>query len=229
MYILHQRHKRARTISALIVLAMLIGAGSVFGSQYLNTDTTISPTPAAIISTVQSPRASVKHINDPIFAFDVPMDWESFQPTDLTAGARSWRNTKDNKGVRAITLYLDAGIPATYAVNRVVALDPTGDRVTIDGNASDNCTSFTGNTSGSGAQQSPTGTAPSKWQGVTFICDVGNYLRNVVGTGSKGSTNATKLVGSSTGAHTVFITYTDSSASPDFGIFTDMLQSFRIK
>jgi hypothetical protein len=226
MYILHQRRKRAPIIATFVVVAVLAGAVAVFGKSYFATDTVIGPTPAAVVSTVHDSRSAQKHIDDPLFSFDVPHDWETFLPTDQTFATRSWRNTSDNKGVRVISLYLDS-VPPNFAVNRAVAIQPEGNRMTVSGDVSDNCTAFTG--SDQVGQASGSGKAPAKWQGVNFICDTGNYLRNVVGTGSTGTINTTKLTGPKTGAHNVFLTYTDSSASPSFSIFTDMLRSFELK
>lgn len=227
MYILHRRHKRIRTLTILVVLAVLAGSAAVFGKGYFSAETNIGPTPAAVVSTVHDTRSASKHINEAAFSFDVPNDWEPVQIPGLSAGTRSWQNTKDNKGVRAITLYLDS-VPADFAINRVVAVEVADNRMTVSGDVSDNCTNFTGS-GGQGSQASNAGKAPAKWQGVNFICDTGNYVRDVVGTGSAGTLNATKLVGPTTGAHNVFLTYTDNSASPDYGIFTDMLQTFQLK
>jgi hypothetical protein len=227
MYILHRRNKRTRTITALVVVVLIIGAAAVFGKGYFTADTSISPTPAAVVSTIHDTRTTTKHIDDQLFSFDVPRDWEATQVSGLTAGSKSWQNTKDNKGVRVITLYMD-NIPANFAVNRVVALRAESGRLFVDGSVSDNCTNFTGTSVASGPNAG-NGKAPAKWQGVNFICDTGNYLRNVVGTGSIDGLNTVKLTGQNVGAHNVFITYTDNSASPNFGIFTDMLQSFKLK
>lgn len=229
MYILHRRRQRPHVITAVVILIVLAGAGTMFGKDYFAAETTIGPTPAAVVSTVRDSRSAVKKINDPLYTFEIPQDWEAFQPAEQTTTAptsKSWRNTKGNKGVRVITLYLDS-VPVNFAVNRAVALRPEGSHLTVSGDVSDNCVAFTG--SDKVAQGSAAGKAPAKWQGVDFICDTGNYLRNVVGSGSAGAINSTKLSGPSAGAHSVFLTYTDSNASPSFGIFTDMLQSFELK
>ncbi len=226
MYILHHRRKPSHTVTAVLVLAVIVGAAALFAKSYLSDDTTIGPTPAAVVSTVKDNKTAVKHITDPLFKFDLPDDWEPVQLADQPTGSRSWHNTKLNKGVRIITLFMDS-VPANYAINRAVAIQPETNRMTVSGDVSDNCINFTG--SDKTAQASATGKAPAKWQGVDFICDTGNYVRNVVGTGSAGSINATKLVGSTAGAHSVFFTYTDNSSSPNFSIFTDMLQTFELK
>ena len=86
MYILHRRHKRTRTIALLGMLALIVGAAAVLGKGYFTAGTTISPTPAAVISTVHDTRVSTKHIDDQLYRFDVPHDWEATQITGLPAG-----------------------------------------------------------------------------------------------------------------------------------------------
>jgi hypothetical protein len=168
----------------------------------------------------------VKNFDNRLFSLDLPNDWEATIVEGAPAGSQSWRNTANNKGVRLITLYLDA-VPANFAINRVVAVEPVENHLTVLGDVSDNCINFT--TADKQASAATAGKAPAKWQNVDFICDTGNYIRNVVGTGSAKSLNAAKLTGASGGPHNVFFTYTDNSSSPNFGIFTAMLQSFKLK
>jgi hypothetical protein len=227
MYILHRRAKRTRTIVSLTVVGLLLLGGVWWGRQWLRPVSIVGSAPAAVVTHVQDPRTAVKHIDTPQVLFDLPPDWEAFTPTEAPAGGaasgQSYRNTANNKAVRVITVFVDK-LPANFAVNRVVPVTAAGDRLGVIDDVSDNCFNFTNHD-----QPSPTDTAPAKWQNVSFICDTGNRYRNVVGTASSGGINMIKLAGPSTGAHRLFVTYTDASASPDFGIFDTMLRSLRVK
>lgn len=240
MYILHRRTKRTRILAMLAVFVALFAFAVIVGKNYVKGETTIGETPAATVFKVYDSHSVLKHFDEPTFSFDLPRDWEATSLLNAPAGSRSWHNTADSKGVRLITLFVDT-IPPNFAINRVVAIQPMEDHLTVLGEVSDNCTNFTdaskqpANTNmtngiaASVATGTATGSSTAKWQGVNFVCDIGNYLRNVVGTGTAGSLNVTKLTGPVAGTHSVFWTYTDNSASPNFDIFTAMLQSFKLK
>jgi hypothetical protein len=172
---------------------------------------------------VSASRESPKTITEKFYTFELPHDWEAFQLEQAPPNALSWRNTADNKGVRVITVYLD-GAPANFAVNRVLPVQAAGERFGVVSDVSDNCTNFT-----EPLKPNPTDTAPAKWQNVSFICDTGNFARNVVGTGSAEGLNTVKLTGATMGQHSIFITYIDASGSPNFSIFTTMLRSFSLR
>jgi hypothetical protein len=114
-------------------------------------------------------------------------------------------------------------IPTALAINRLLAVQSSGDKMTPVGMVSDNCTNFTDKATESAA----TGTAPAKWNGVNFICDMANYERDVVATGSSGGINMVTL-SSKSGTHQVCLVYTDNSIDPDYSVFTDIVQSFTL-
>jgi hypothetical protein len=70
---------------------------------------------------------------------------------------------------------------------------------------------------------------PGKWQGVNFICDLPNYLREVAGTGSADGINMVSVTGPAGGKHAYFFTYTDHTVQPDFSIFRTIISSFQAK
>lgn len=228
MYILHRLPKRDHTLrSVCIALLVLvtIGAGVWYGRQFFKSDTKIGTTPKAVVTKVVDKRGAPKHIDLPAFSIDLPHDWEQFERTDnpIFKPTYSWRNTAENKGVRQIDMFLDS-TPQAMAVNNIMPVEAAGNHV-VPASASDNCANFTPKT----AENQRDGKGPSKWQGVDFICDTGNYVRHVVGIGASGGpTNTVKLTGAS-GAHSIFLTYTDATATPDDGIFSEALQSLKLK
>ena len=90
-------------------------------------------------------------------------------------------------------------------------------------NVSDNCATFTP------ATNAATGVSTGKWQGTNFLCDEGNYERDVVGTASAQGINTLTLTGSTTGSHKVFLVYTNNNINPDFSVLYGILESFKLK
>lgn len=207
---------------AVGVLVLALGAGIYFSRDLFDTETVIGPTPAAVYSTVTDKRPPPKRIDEKSYSFSLPSDWEKFSLPDAKTGSQSWRNTQGNKGVRIITIFLDSPIQE-FAVNRVLPVEATADHFTLAGDVSDNCINFT--------SKQPDGKEkiPAKWQGADFICDAGNRFRNVVGIGANSAPQGVSLTSPTTGKHTVYITFTDSSANFNPSDFTEMTKSFRLK
>ena len=76
---------------------------------------------------------------------------------------------------------------------------------------------------------STTGKSPAKWESIDFICDSGNYQRDVVGSVSGDGLNNINLTGPTKGPHRYFFTYTDNNSQPDYAIFSEALKSFKAK
>jgi hypothetical protein len=99
----------------------------------------------------------------------------------------------------------------------------SGTGVSPLGDVSDNCTTFT---NGADSHQA---TQAAKWDGLPFLCDTGNYERDVVGIVSSDGSNTVKVTGTTGATHRFFITYTDNSPSPDYTVFTAALRTFQAK
>jgi hypothetical protein len=220
MYILNRRRKRTRSLLAVSLVLVGLGIGAFIVKGLLKTETTIGPPPAAVVSHVYDKRPAPKRFDERLFTFELPGDWEAFKPAESIAGTQSWRNTAGSKGVRVVTVYTDAAVQE-LAVNRILPVQVVGEKMSVAGDLSDNCVNFT--------KPTGTGKVQGKWQGVEFLCDTGNYVRNVAGVGAAGGINSVKLTGPTAGQHSIFITYTDNSPNPDYEVFTAMVQSFRLK
>ena len=223
MYILHSRRKHSRSLIVVAVLLVTLGVGAYMSRDLLDTETVIGPQPAAVYSTVTDNRPKPKQFDDKLYSFSLPGDWEKFTMTDALAGSQSWRNTKDNKGVRVITIYTDADL-RTMAVNRALPVEAAIDRFQLQGDVSDNCVSFTNQQPDNGQ-----GRVAAKWEGTDFICDTANRFRNVVGISGNASPLGLPLSGATSGKHSIFITYTDSTVNFNAYDFTNMIKSFRMK
>jgi hypothetical protein len=151
----------------------------------------------------------------------LPSDWKFISHQTSVYDIYTWHNTKTDPGVEQLQVYFDT-IPPSLGVNRVLPVQANADELTPT-TVSDTCANFTGNKVPGSAK------TPAKWDGINFLCDLANYERDVVGTSSSAGINTVTLTGPATGAHKLFFTYTDNGATPDFTIFTNAIQSFRLK
>lgn len=218
----YRRHKShiIRLLMGIITMAVLVAAVAWF---FRGTSSVTNPEP--VTHTVSSNEGATKGFDEGIFTFSLPVDWvvESHDAQQYTL-----QSTKKYFDNRTLNIYLDT-IPPNFALNRLLPVQIQGNTIQT-GTVSDDCRSFTGG-SISGAQQAQSlPNTPAKWQGISFICDLSNYNRNAVGTGSIGSPlNTITLLGPASGKHSFFFVYTDHNVNPDYNIFYAMLQSFRLK
>jgi hypothetical protein len=166
-------------------------------------------------------------VDEPTFGLTLPDDWKEIaregkpNPTSI-----QWRSTKKGGESRDLKIYIDK-IPETLAVNKVLPITIVGNKITV-GDVSDNCINF--NT----VKYNPKSTtkvveqAPGVWQNANFICDLGNYVRNVVGTAVVGG-NYKATFKTKAGKDVSFLfVYTDHTTTPDYQILTDTLTSFEV-
>lgn len=212
---------RKRRIVLLFVVVILVVAGVIAAKNYFKAGTTIGAPPAPVVTSVIDANAPNKLFDEGSFTIKLPSDWKFVSHQTAGYNIYSWHNTKTNPGVEQLQIYLDT-IPTSLGVNRVLPVQANGNQL-VPTTVSDNCSTFTGN-----KVPGPPST-PAKWEGVNFLCDLGNYERDVVGTSSTNGINVVKLVGPTTGAHNLFFAYTDNGPTPDFTIFTSVLQTFRLK
>lgn len=228
MYIMNRRIGGGHRAHIVMVGLLIVGgiAGSAFAAkQYLQADTQISPPPPPVVSKVLGAANETREFNAGPVTLQLPKDWEQFTPQDAQAGSHSWRNTKGNKGVRVLTIYIDV-VPRTPVYNRILAVDPAGDRMIPLGSVSDNCTNF----AESGRVQNGAGgngQAAARWEGVQFTCDTAMYSRNVVGISSTEAPGLVRLAGSN-GPHQLAVIYNDADATPNHNLFVSAVESIRL-
>ncbi|HET9174701.1 MAG TPA: hypothetical protein VFN56_05505 [Candidatus Saccharimonadales bacterium] len=188
----------------------------------MHTTTTISPAPPAVVQTVQDSSKPVQRFTESTFSLSLPAGWVfDTHRTDAGQNIYSWKSTDNKSAGREILVYVDTPVP-TLGVNRAVMVQASGDKLAVTGDVSDNCAGFTSATAGA-----PSISSPAKWQGLDFLCDLGNYERDVVGTVSSDGINTVVLTGATSGAHHYFFTYTDNNIQPDFSPFLSALQTFQ--
>ena len=215
-------HSHRKFYSVLGGFIVLIAVALLLAWHFIKPTPQISAPPAVATTHVSYDTTKLKTFDEPLFRIALPDDWKPIvRNTDIPQPVFSWQGTvKDNKS-RWLSVYIDEDV-STLAVNRELSVQATDTSINVLGDASDNCTTFTGS-----AVQSH-GNTPAKWQGIDFLCDSGNYERDVVGIASSDGLNTLKMTGSS-GTHKFFFTYTDNSVSPDYSIFINALKSLHLK
>jgi len=216
------KHSHRKIYISLAVFIVLVIVGSILAVHFLKTQTDLGATPPVVTTSVSYQTPQVKPFSEPQFTLSLPADWKSIPPSnEAPQPSYSWRGTSKENSARQLNVFLDKSV-STLAVNRELSIQGNGSTITVLSDVSDNCTTFTG-------PATPThGSTPAKWQGIDFLCDSGNYERDVVGIASPDGLNTVSLSGA-TGTHHFFFTYIDNSASPDYSIFTAALKSLRVK
>lgn len=165
---------------------------------------------------------STTRVKEPYFSFDLPRGWKEVDRKNTTnERSITWQSKVKKEDNRWLKLYVDV-IPVDLAVNRLLPIDVAGNTITYR-QLSDNCKNFTT------AKSNTTEPQASKWQGVSFICDLPNHVQNKIGTGTAGATNATTISGPEKGKHKYFFVYTDHNIHPDYQLFYSMLESFEAR
>jgi hypothetical protein len=210
----------AITISVLLV-GLLLGYWLITR----NSNTQLNNNDKPLISTVKAASQNTD-INEADFSLSLPGKWVLTQK-NWDARYRAWQwQLQDAKlaAGRWVRLYEDT-IPADYAYNYLLPLEANGDSLII-GQISGNCADFT-----TTAQTHNNGTiaAVAKWQQISFYCDYGNQVFQVVGTSSKEGINSVSLTGSSGHTHKFFFLYQDNNVTPDLNTLAGILATFRVK
>lgn len=215
-------HRRRKLYVWLIGFVCLLAIGVFVGAKLLRNDTHISRAPAPVVHTLDYNDTKTVSFNEPHFTIALPADWKLANSATTPYVTYRYQSTLAHEEARWLDIYVD-GVPAGFGVNRALAIKANGSQLLLDSDVSDNCASFTGPVAGQ-----PAIATPGKWQGVDFLCDLGNYIRDVVGTSSPEGPNTVTLTGAS-GPHHFFFAYTDNNASADYTIFTTALKTFRAK
>lgn len=227
-YHVGERHHGHRKLIAFFIFLVLLAATGYYGYQQLLKDTQATIVNSKGTSRSQEiPNSATVKFDQETFAFDAPADWKLIKhdpqgPYNLY----SYRATLKNADNRYLDIYVDR-LPQALAVNKAVAVRAQANKLT-HGLTSENCKDFV-NQSPAGAGAAKVLTAPAKWDGVEFICDLDATTRNVIGTSSPGSVNKVTLTSPASGPRPFFFVYTDNNYTPDYSIFYNILDSFTVK
>jgi hypothetical protein len=222
-YQLDKRTRHHRRFWITTGVLCVVGLGWFITYRLLHTTTTPSSTihNAPPVSTIYNSNSTAKvHIDRPLFTVDLPIGW---QATAVTANVNvpTYSFISPSAQAQRLDLYID-NVPHNMAVNRAVAVVAKGAGLDHE-NVSDNCATFTP------ATNAATGVSAGKWQGTDFLCDEGNFERDVVGTASTEGLNTISLTGPTVGSHKIFMAYANNNVNPDFAALYTILESFTLK
>lgn len=225
MYRLGERkHVRRRMYIWLGGLLGLLAVGAIIGVRMLHADTVIGNTPNVVTRTISYDAPKVQVFEGKTFQITLPSTWKAMPVDDTPIPTYTWHGTGTADNARWLDVYVDVSL-ADFSLNRVISVESNGPGLSVTSDTSDNCTSFTGGTSAGPTQTH----VQAKWQGVPFLCETGNYSRDVVGIVSGDGLNDVTVTGPLSGVHHYMFVYTDNSASPDYKIFSEALKSFMAK
>lgn len=219
----HKTH-RSHPVRWLIIVVLILGGGIWWGLKQLKPDTQI--TQAKVVTKKLETNDQTVTFHEGAFSIDLPKGWQFMsKQVDIYTIYHFRSALPGEDGNRLIDVYEDSDLP-NFAENRMLPVTATEDGgLSTDASLiSDNCTAYT---IGSLATQK-TVAAPAKWQDIQFLCDVGNTLRNVVGTGSTDGLNRVNVKTATSRPHHYFFTYTDNNYKPDFTVFTKAINSFKV-
>lgn len=221
---LHAHKPRRKHYLRWIILVLVLTGGVLFGLHSLKPDTKI--TTAKVVTKKLTGASATKNWHKGNFSLDLPQSWQFMSVQKDLYTIYHFRSAGSGaEGNRSMDVYEDSNLP-NFALNRMVTVEATaeGGLTANAGDVSDNCTAYTtGSTTGRTSVSQL-----AKWNGIEFLCDMANPLRNVVGTGSKDGLNTVKVNSLSTGAHRYFLTYNEGNDKPDYGIFIAAINSFKV-
>lgn len=219
------RHHYIRFAIVILVMAGLV-AGSIIAVRGLLQANTILNQSKAVIKNLPVSNIQMQHVQKDGFAFDVPETWKEQPVRDGTTPLPRtvWQGSIKDDRARWIDVYVD-GIPSDLAVNHLLPVEADGDHMNVTDTTSDNCVNFTDKATSS----TNAGTSLAKWSGVSFLCDTGNYERDVVAIGSTEGLNTVTLTAPVKGKHRVLLVFTDNSPNRDYTLFALIVKSFRLQ
>lgn len=216
------RHKKIRNLSWVVFGFVLLGV-LVFGLLHLSFTPEQEIKNSPPVSTSYATHANAKiDVEKKIFHMQLPAGWKERTVTSGVA-IPDYSFYSPSADAQQLDIFVTT-LPTTMALNKAIVVSAQGDGVAYSA-VSDNCSTFTD----SSKADPRTKIIPARWQGIDFLCDTGNYARALVGIVSTEGINQVTLTGPETGAHKLFITYTDNSISPSYTTFYDILGSLRMK
>lgn len=212
----YKKNKYIIFIIIFIVIALLIGYILIRLSKPISHVQQSKP----VISFYNPPVSKNKTVIEPDFTFTLPKSWRMVPIHSTLYNIYQFESTS---GASQILDIYQNTIPSKLPVNRELVVQANGSKLNTVGSVSSNCIDFTkpvGNSSGG---------VSARWQGINFLCDMANYERDVVGTGSSYGINDVVLSSPTLGKQQFFFTFTDYSINPTFKVLYQVINSFSLK
>lgn len=215
--------KRRRRIWLIVILLLILISWFSYGAIKK------AATPKSEIKQAQATYKKIDYskktqtFSNEYFEIELPATWRSINQSSGSYKTFSYQSNNGSDG-QIMQIFIDT-IPVNFAVNRALIVKSQGEKVSVESPISDNCTAYTKNAANVGQYG-----AAARWQGVDFLCDMANTLRNVIGTSSVDGVNTVNLSSPSTGRqYKVFFTDTANGINPDYNTFVSAVNSFRLK
>jgi hypothetical protein len=223
-----KKAKRKIWVFILVILIIACGAAAFLTFRILSEDTEQTSLPKAITREYEPPQGEdVKIFTQDTFTFSLPSDWVFKGHNEYPTNIYSYQATKKDADNRTLEIYVDR-VPTDKAFNRILPVVVLDNKISVTGSVSENCVEFTG-LNGVNPQTAGVATLPSKWQGVDFTCDVGNYTRNLVGVATVAAKSNISLTGPASKQHIYYFLYIDHNINPNYQILEKALESFTVK
>ena len=219
----HIKHRRWPYLVGGGVLLLCLVASVVWASRFFISKTILNQS-RPVTHYITATNTTTQHIVEHAFTVDIPSEWHAVPSSQTIAGAYGWQGVSTDGSGRRLDVYIDT-VSTTLAANRVLPVQVVGNGLQSSGAVSDNCAGFADKSK----EAVSTATAPATWNGVPFVCDLGNYERDVVLLGTSAGLNDVVVKGSTTGSHHVMLVYTDDSITPDYSVFTAIARSFQAR
>ena len=219
----HITHRRWPYLIGGGVLLLCLIVSSVWASHFFIAKTILNQS-RPVTHYITATNTTTQHIVEHTFTVDIPSEWHAVPSSQTISGAYGWQGVSTDGSGRRLDVYIDT-VPTTLAANRVLPVQVVGDGLQSNGAVSDNCADFADKSKESVA----TATAPAAWNGVAFVCDLGNYERDVVVIGTPAGVNDVAIKGRTTGLHHIMLVYTDDSITPDYSVFMAIIRSFQVR
>lgn len=217
-----RKYRRIRRLIIFLVLVALIFAGYLIIKDMLKPQTVIKQSKSTERKITYN-EAKVKRYELPDFTIDIPASWTQVARPTGPYQVYGWQTSEAGTNGQLIEVYEDT-IPPNYGYNRALIVSGQDDHLNVEGTASDNCEKYTKKQASTPGQIS----SIAKWQGVDFLCDLGNTSRDVIGTSSTDGVNIVILKNTSTGAaHKFLFSYTNHGLNSDYNVFYQALRSFK--
>lgn len=227
----HARRKARKHLWVGILVLLLIGfgIGTAFIIRALSNSGTEISMPEPITREYAPLEDNAKEFDQEEFTIKLPQDWR-LKSHEQSEGRNlyQFQSTEKHKDNRWLEIYVNSK-PQEKAFNRLLPLTIDSNQIIVVSSVSDNCTAFTGSQGANKPSETGEPILPAKWQGVSFLCDMANFTRNVVGVGTEQSGHELTLRGQTKGETTFYVVYIDHSISPDYQILERALESIEVK
>jgi hypothetical protein len=226
MYIIGRKgedpKKKRRRRRIIFIVLILLAAISWWVYKYAFKPHTTLKQAAPVITKIAFDETKTKHFDETNFGIDLPVDWIEQRHDTSPYNVYTFQGGTKDTNQRLIDVYEDK-IPTGLSLNRALAVESNGPKISLRGEVSDNCANYTKD-----PRTTNNDSVKAKWQNFDFLCNEAATARNATGTVSAEGSNQLTLAGAS-GQHRYFLVYSENSYTPDYKVFYSAITSLQVK